>query len=168
MMSDDPAGTPADPAGTGTDPGSSTPAPQQTTFTQKDVNALLASEKRKLQEKFSGFDELKAKAARLDELEQASKTELERLTDTASQAASRAERAELTALKYEIAAEKGLDLKHAHRLVGSNRKEIEADAAQLAGDFPAVAPGIPPGANRQPVGGSDMNSLIRRAAGRPG
>jgi hypothetical protein len=169
-MSDD-TGTPAADAGTGTEPGSITPTAaqtQQTTFTQKDVNTLLASEKRKLQEKYAGFDDIKAKASKLDELEQASKTELERLTDTATQAATRAQQAELTALKYEVAAEKGIDLKHAHRLVGSNRKELEADAATLAGDFPAGVPGIPPGANRQPAGGDDMNSIIRRAAGRPG
>lgn len=167
-MSDD-TGTPAADAGTGSEPGAAPPAPSgATTFTQKEVNALIAKEKGRIQARYEGFDDIKSKAAEYDKLAEASKTETQRLSETAASAASRADSAELKALKYEVAAAAGMDLKHAHRLVGKTQKELEEDAKSLAEDFPAVAAVIPPGAARTPAGGNDMNSIIRRAAGRSG
>lgn len=54
-------------------------------FTQDEFNSLLAREKRALREKYSDYDDLKAKAAKLDELEQAQKSDLEKAQDALAQ-----------------------------------------------------------------------------------
>jgi len=48
------------------------------TFTQDQVNAFMAEEKRKTQATFADYDDLKAKAEKFDKAEQASLSELER------------------------------------------------------------------------------------------
>lgn len=64
----------------------SQPAGGSRTFTQEQVNSLLAKERRDTEAKFAGFDELKAKAAKLDEMEEASKTELQKAIDALEKA----------------------------------------------------------------------------------
>lgn len=62
------------------------------TFTQEEVNAIV--ERRVARVKAvppADYEDLKAKAARLDELEQANKSELERANDAATAATARAE-----------------------------------------------------------------------------
>lgn len=54
-------------------------------FTQDEFNRLLAREKYALRDKYADYDELKAKAAKLDELEQAQKTDLEKAQDALAQ-----------------------------------------------------------------------------------
>ena len=48
------------------------------TFTQDQVNAFMAEEKRKTQASFADYDDFKAKAEKFDKAEQASLSELER------------------------------------------------------------------------------------------
>jgi len=52
-------------------------------------------------------------------------------------AEKRAADAEARALRLEVAAEKGLTLAQAKRLVGSTKEELEADAAELLESFGA-------------------------------
>jgi DNA repair exonuclease SbcCD ATPase subunit len=66
--------------------------PTPKTFTQEEVNAIV--ERRVARVKATppaDYEDLKAKAARLDELEQANKSELEKATDAANAAKARAE-----------------------------------------------------------------------------
>jgi len=58
--------------------GGSQAAAGSRTFTQDEVNSLLAKEKRDMQAKFSDYEDLKAKAAQLDAIEEANKTDLEK------------------------------------------------------------------------------------------
>lgn len=77
-----------------------------------------------------------AEAARkLKELEDADKSEVDRLRETVEAANKRADEAEAKALRAEIAAEKGLSLSQAKRLIGSTREELEADADELLEAF---------------------------------
>lgn len=64
------------------------------TFTQEEVNAIVADRLDRERKKYEGFDDFKAKAARLDEIEEANKTELEKATEK-----NRALEAELNGLK---------------------------------------------------------------------
>lgn len=93
-----------------------------------------------------------AAAKRLAEIEEAGKTEAQRLADQASQAESRATQAESAALRLEVAldnAPEGMSVgqirKLAKRLAGENREELEADAAELFADFTPDTGGTPPG-----------------------
>lgn len=70
-------------------------------------------------------------------------------------------------LRYEVAAAKGLPLRHAHRIQGATKVEMEADAAELVASLVVERerPDFDGGA-RRPARPTDMNQLIRRAAGR--
>lgn len=102
--------------------------------------------------------EAEAKAARLDEIENAGKSETERLTAAVAEAERRAQEADARALRLEVAAAKGLNPTQARRLVGTTPEELEADADELlasfkpADDQPARPPGRPTEALR---GGGD-------------
>ena len=70
--------------------GENQPAGGSRTFTQDEVNSLMARERRDTQAKFADYDELKAKAARLDAIEEANKSEIEKANDAAAKAAEEA------------------------------------------------------------------------------
>ena len=74
-------------------------------------------------------------AQKLKEMEDADKSEVERAKEAAAKAEARANEAESKALRAEIAAEKGLTLSQAKRLIGSTREELEADADELLEAF---------------------------------
>jgi hypothetical protein len=96
-------------AGGGT--GTQTQEPPRT-FTQDEVNAFLAKEKRK----YADYDDLKTKAAKADELEQANASELEKAVKKAreeAEAAARADersKADLRIIKAEVKAAAGTKL----------------------------------------------------------
>lgn len=113
------------------------------TFTQADVDRIVADRlKRERDSKFADYDELKAKAAKLDDLEQSKKTSEQKLTERieaaerkAQEAEQRVAQAEAGALRATVASEKGLTAAQAKRLAGSTREELEADADDLLTSF---------------------------------
>ena len=79
-----------------------------------------------------------ALAAKLKEHEDRDKSESQRLTERAETAEKAVAAAEARALRLEVAAEQGLTLAQAKRLVGVSRDELEADAKELLATFPAA------------------------------
>lgn len=67
-------------------------------------------------------------AARLAEIENSQKSELEKAAERADTAEKRAAALEAQVLRSEVAAAKGLTPAQARRLVGATREELEADA----------------------------------------
>lgn len=65
------------------------------------------------------------------EVEDSQKTAEQKAADDLAEARRSAESATAQALRYEVAAEKGLDIKLASRLTGATREELEADADVL-------------------------------------
>lgn len=51
------------------------------TFTQEELNSIVQERLFKERKKYEGFDEIKAKADKFDEMEEASKTELQKAND---------------------------------------------------------------------------------------
>lgn len=90
--------------------------------------------------------ELEPLAAKAQELEDAGRSDTEKLTERLTDAESRAAAAEQRALRLEVAAEKGLTPTQAKRLVGATRDELEADADDLVASFtgPEPDPSRPP------------------------
>lgn len=109
------------------------------TFTQADLDRIVAERLTREKSKYADYDELKAKASKLDEQEAANKSDIEKATAAATEAAKRAEEAELRALRLEVAGDKGLSPSQAKRLVGTTREELEADADELLADFPPAS-----------------------------
>ena len=64
------------------------------TFTQAEVDAIVGDRLKRERAKYADYDDLKAKAAKFDEMEEASKTELQKAIDK-----SKALQTELDALK---------------------------------------------------------------------
>lgn len=111
-------------------------APAEKTFTQADVDRLigdrLARQKDQLTANFADYDDLKAAAERLKTIEDAQKSEQQKasdkiaeLTKQLEQVAAEAEKANLKALKSDVARTKGVP---ANRLHGKTQEELEADA----------------------------------------
>ena len=68
----------------------STESPADKTFTQDEVNRMMGQARRDARSQFSDYSELKSRAAKADELEQANLTEAERLEARVSDAEKRA------------------------------------------------------------------------------
>lgn len=71
-------------------------AQTERTFTQAELDGIVAERLKRERAKYEGFEDFKAKAAKLDEIEEANKSELQKATDRASALES-----ELNALKKE-------------------------------------------------------------------
>lgn len=87
-------------------------------FTQEEFNRLVAREKRELRAKYADYDDLKAKAAQLDAIEESKKSELEKAQDEAN-----GWKAKYESLKADVDRRKAIDAAAA---------EYKVDAAMLA------------------------------------
>jgi hypothetical protein len=112
------------------------------TFTQAQLNSFLANQKREIESKFEGFDDIKAKASQFDQLTESTKSEIQRATEAATRAQAEKEteaaekvKAKLENLRYKISAKKGLDPDLWDRVTGSTEDEITADVEKLVTKF---------------------------------
>lgn len=120
------------------------PAPTfQAITSQDEFDRRLAKRLGQERAKYSGFDDLKAKAARYDELEDAKKTNEQRLSDQLTTAQKRVAELEFDQMRRDVAADKGLPAKFARRLTGTTREELEADADDLLDTLPKPEPKTP-------------------------
>ncbi len=153
--------------------------PTGRSFTQEDVNRLLADDRRKTQARYADYDQLKTKASEFDKLADAQKTEAQKAAEALTAAETRATAAERRALLLEVATEKGLTAAQAKRLVGSTREELLADADEFLGSLPggtqpqqsngrrpveSLRPGTLPAGD--PVGPGDPNEWMRKRSSR--
>jgi multidrug efflux pump subunit AcrB len=105
---------------------------------------------------------------KLKEFEDRDKSEAQKLAERATAAESAAATAQSQLLRYQVAAEKGLPAELAVRLQGGDAKELAADADKLLallGDVKGTPPKFNGGPRKTADGKTDMNALIRSAAG---
>jgi hypothetical protein len=133
---------------------------QARTFTQEQVNALLAKQKREDAAKFGDYDDLKTKAAELDQLKQASKTELEQALDraTKAEAAVAGFQAKEQAKQWAADIVRGSEIP-AHVLRGSTREELQAHFDQLKELAPK--PKRTPAPSGKPAGGDTGSRAVQ-------
>lgn len=93
---------------------------EEKTFTQAEVDAIVTDRLKRERSKFEGFEEFKQKAAKLDEIEEASKSELQKATERAQ-----ALEAELDTMKK---------TEEVRKMRESVAKELNIDAALLTAD----------------------------------
>jgi len=139
------------------------------TFTQDELNSILAKEKRKEEAKYA---EYRRKAAEYDKLQEASKTELQKLQDKYAAAEKRAAALEaerdLEKWRAKYGREAGIPEADWDRLRGTTEDEIAEDAKEWAksrGLNKAGGP-TPPGGSAPT--GNEFNRMVLRAAGRGG
>lgn len=160
-------GEPNEPKGGGNEPKGGGGNEPSRTFTQEDVDRIVGDRLKREAEKHSDYDALKDKASKFDELENAKKSEIEKVSGERDSLKGENDKLSTRLLRFEVAAEKGIAPKHAHRLQGSTKEELEKDADELIKELgdKARTPEFNPGA-REPANTQDMDSAIRRAAGR--
>ena len=95
---------------------------------QEELNKLIGERIGKVKSQFADYDDLKAKAAKFDEVEQASKSELEKAQERIAELEGRATQAERAALVTKIAAEEGVI---PEVLTGSTEEEMRAAAKRV-------------------------------------
>jgi hypothetical protein len=99
----------------------------------------LLRESRKWEDRAKANDakvkELEPLARKAKELEDAGKSDLERLTSEVQSHSTRAAQAEGELMRLKVAVRKGLTETQAKRLVGSSEEELEADADDLLASF---------------------------------
>ena len=133
------------------------------TFTQEEVNSMLAKERRDTEAKFAGYADLKAKAEEYDKQVEAGKSELERANDKLAKA-----NAELNALKAEkeraaivaqVAKDTGVPLSVVESLNGEDAEALKEQAESIAAQYkqPGGAPKVPE-AGTFPKEGADGNT----------
>lgn len=81
---------------------------------QDELNRLIGDRINSVKAKFADYDDVKAKAAQLDEIEQANKSELEKERERAEAAERRAGEAERTSLQTRVATELGVPIEVVH------------------------------------------------------
>ena len=110
---------------------------------------------------------------KLKELEDRDKTESERLGEKVAETELRAKEAELKVMRFEVAADRGLEMKAAAFLTGTTREELETRAdelVELLADKPKKTPSLDGGARKtaekRGTPEEEHNELLLRALGR--
>lgn len=141
---------------------------------QADLDKIVSARIAREREKYSDYKDLRAKAARLDELEEANKTELEKANARASSAEEKLkayEHAEkVRGWKAEVAQETGVPVE---ALAGNTLDEIQAHGQTLANIFgnqkqDASAQKVivrSEGENHLPLNGDGIENALRNALG---
>ena len=108
----------------------------------------------------------RAAEAKAQEYEDRDKSEQEKLAERAAAAEGDAFAAEQKYLRLKVGTEKGLSPALAERLQGTTEEEMVQDAERLLAAVKPKGSDDFDGGARQPAPAGDMNSILRRAAGR--
>lgn len=122
----------------------------ETELTPEQLKAELAKVRREAAKYRTDLRAAEPFVAKARELEEASKTEAQKLAEAHKSAEERATAAEARLARLDVCLKVGLDPKFAGRLQGTTPEELEADAKELAGLFPAAPSGTSPDPGRKP------------------
>ena len=148
-MSETTADAGTTPQGEGANENPAMEGSQPKTFTQEEVNALMGKTRKEERAKFANYDDYKAAAEKLKQIEEKDKTDLQKATERAEAAEAKlAEREAADAIAKaarEVAKATGVPVE---ALRGTTREEIEAHAEVLKPFFakdaaPSVNTGSP-------------------------
>ena len=119
---------------------------------QEEFDKVIQNRISRAVSKFADYDDLKAKAAKFDEADAASKTEAQKLADQLAQLQKQNAELASNALRAEVSAEKGVPAK---LLAGATREELEACADELLA-FKGPPEGLPPVSGDSPYDGKQL------------
>lgn len=145
--------------------------PEQKPFTpitsQDDLNRIIADRVSRERNKFADYKDLKAKAAKLDEIEEANKTELQKANDRIAATERERDTATATALRLRVAAKNGISDEDADLfLTGTDEATLTKQAerlAQRANDRQKSGNHVPrEGNNQQPSGNNELADFTRQ------
>lgn len=107
---------------------------EEKTFTQAELDAVVKDRLKREREKYADYDAVKAKATKLDEIEAANKSELEKANEKAAKLEAELngikKAAELREMREKIATENNIP---ANLLTGTTEDECEAQVESIKG-----------------------------------
>jgi hypothetical protein len=118
---------------------------------EKRIGARLARERAK----YSDYSDLKSKAAEFDKLQEATKTEAQKVAERITQLEKELESERFNTVRSKVASEKGVP---AHRISGATPEELEASADAYIAEIADITKPRPPrntGALKSGATGSD-------------
>lgn len=128
---------------------------QDKTFTQDDMNALAGKIRAEEKAKYHDYDDLKAKASKLDEIEEANKTELQKandkVTDLQKQIDELTKSNNLSAMRAKVAEETKVPV---NLLTAEDEDGCRAQAQSILDFAKANVNHVPDGGEVNPPGGT--------------
>lgn len=138
------------------------------TFSQEEVNAIVGDRLKREREKYADYESLREKAAKLDEIEEASKSELQKATERAQQLEAELnglrKADELRKIRESVANETGVP---ANLLSGEDEETLKSQAMAIkayatnGNAYPQIKDG---GEVITPQTGSPKNDFMQFAA----
>ena len=111
------------------------PAASERTFTQAEMDSIIGERLKRAREKYADYDELKAKAAKFDEAEEASKSELQKAVEERDKFKAELDKMKADAARAEqvakVAAEQGVDAALLARMSGDVEDNAKFLKAQM-------------------------------------
>jgi DNA repair exonuclease SbcCD ATPase subunit len=141
---------------------------QDKTFTQAELDRIIADRIARAEKKYAGFSELQKKAAELDKLKDAQKTEVERLNEQLSAAQIELQEHRVAEIRRTAAADAGLPAKYAKYIMAVDAGEALEQAKELAKDLkPAESrtADLKQGNRGHTAPAETRDQIIRRMAG---
>jgi transcriptional regulator len=124
---------------------------ETTTFTQQQVNDLIAKEKGKITSKYADYGDLKAAAAKLEEIEAANASELEKAQKKAADLEAKLAETSAAALRQKVAAENELPQKLVPFLTATDEEGLAEQAATLLENLKPETPDFDGGTREPPA-----------------
>lgn len=128
--------------------------------TQADFDKAIGDRLRRERANYADHDTYKASHTELQKIRDGEKSEVQKERERADAAEKRANEADHRELQRAVAEAKGIPLKHAARLRGSTKEELEADADDYLEDYTP-----PEGGGKRPIPGKPRENL--RGGGAP-
>lgn len=109
------------------------------TFTQEQVNSMIAAERREIEAKYKGFSEYKAAAEEYAQVQESQKSELQKAQDALAAVTKERDElksaAERSAWVNEVAEKTKVPASTVAMLSGTTKEELTEQARRLAPDF---------------------------------
>ena len=135
---------------------------------QEDLNRIITERVSRERSKFADYKDVKAKAARLDELEEANRSELEKANAKAAAAEAERDEAAARALRLQIATDHGISKDDLVLLTGTDEETLTTQAKrlnELAGDRKKTGNRVPKEGNPSQPGTDEMREFTRNLFG---
>lgn len=136
------------------------------TFTQQELDAIVADRLKRERSKYEGFEDYKAKAMKLDEIEEANKSELdkahERVNTLEAELNSLKNAEKIRLIREKVAKEMGIPAQSMSLITGETEEACQEQAKTILSiTIPGSYPQIPDGGELQNVSKGTPRDLFK-------
>lgn len=121
-----------EPAGSGTEDEPKGNEPRSREYTQAEIDEIVAKRVARVKKQYGDYEDMKKKAAKLDEIEAANKSELEKLTEQNQKLAAQLAEREHAALIQAACIKHGVPADYMDLITGADEESIDKAAEKVA------------------------------------